>query len=69
MSAWIVTAGRADRECRVIDISPVGAKVVLPANSGVSDSFDLVFFQSVNPRRTCEVIWRAGKVLGVKFVT
>jgi hypothetical protein len=69
VSAWIVTAGRADRECSVLDISPVGAKVVVGESSGVPDRFELAFFQSLDQRRVCEVIWRTGKVLGVKFVT
>jgi hypothetical protein len=69
VSAWIVTAGRADRECSVLDISPAGAKVVVQESSGVPNSFELAFFQSVDQRRMCEVVWRTGKVLGVRFVT
>jgi hypothetical protein len=69
VSAWIVTAGRADRECRVLDISLAGAKVVVEVSAGIPDSFELAFFRSANLRRVCEVVWRTGKVLGVKFVT
>ena len=69
VSAWIVTAGRADRECQVLDISPVGAKVVIEASASVPERFELAFFQSVDQRRVCEVVWRTGKVLGVRFVT
>jgi len=67
-SAWTVTSGRADRECRVIDISPAWAKVVVDASSAVPNTFELALFQSVNQRWTCEVVWRTSKVLGVKFV-
>jgi hypothetical protein len=69
VSAWIVTAGRADRECRVLDISPAGAKVVVEVSAGIPDSFELAFFRSADQRRLCEVLWRTGKVIGVKFVT
>jgi len=48
VSAWIVTAGRADRECQVLDISPVGAKVVVEASASVPERFELAFFQSVD---------------------
>jgi hypothetical protein len=46
----------------------VGAKVVVDESSGIPNSFELAFFQSVGQRQMCEVVWRTGKVLGVKFV-
>ena len=66
--AWIVVSGRADRECTVLDISHTGAKVVVQESQGIPDRFELAFFQSLDKRQKCEVIWRRGKVLGVKFV-
>jgi PilZ domain-containing protein len=66
--AWIVVSGRADRECTVLDISHTGAKVVAQESQGIPDRFELAFFQSLDKRQRCEVIWRRGKVLGVKFV-
>jgi hypothetical protein len=66
--AWIVLSGRADRECTVLDISQAGAKVVVQESQGIPDRFELAFFQSLDKRQRCEVIWRRGKVLGVKFV-
>jgi hypothetical protein len=70
--AWIVVNGRADRECAVLDISQTGAKVVVQLSQGVPDGipdrFELAFFQSLDKRHRCEVIWRRGKVLGVRFV-
>jgi len=47
----------------------VGAKVVIEASASVPERFELAFFQSVDQRRVCEVVWRTGKVLGVRFVT
>jgi hypothetical protein len=67
-TAWIVINGRADRECSLLDVSPARAKVVVQDASGIPDRFDLAGFQSVDRRRKCEVIWRRGKVLGVRFV-
>jgi hypothetical protein len=66
--AWIVVSGRADRECTVLDITQIGAKVVVQASQGIPDRFELAFFQSLDKRQRCEVIWRRGRVLGVKFV-
>jgi PilZ domain len=67
--AWIVINGRADRECTVLDIAQTGAKVVVQLNQGIPDRFELAFFQSLDKRQKCEVMWRRGKVLGVKFVS
>jgi PilZ domain len=68
-AAWIVINGRADRECSILDASPAGAKVVIQDGAGIPDRFDLAFFQAVDKRRKCEVIWRRGKMLGVKFLS
>jgi hypothetical protein len=67
--AWIVTNGRADCECQVLDMTPKGAKVVVQAGAEVSDRFELAFFADAGKRRSCEVIWRRGKMLGVRFLT
>lgn len=52
----------------MLDISSKGAKVVVKATSAIPDRFELAFFESIDKRRTCEVVWRRGKVLGVKFI-
>ena len=68
LSAWLVVQGRADLECQVLDISQNGAKVVVGLHSEVPTRFELAFFQSDRKRQACEVIWRRGKMLGVKFL-
>jgi hypothetical protein len=68
-TAWIVINGRADRECSLLDATPAGAKVIVENSSGIADRFELAFFQAVDKCQKCEVVWRRGKVLGVKFVT
>jgi hypothetical protein len=64
LSAWIKVQDRDIAECQVMDISNNGAKIVTA--SAVPDRFQLAFFQG-DQTRTCEVIWRHGKILGVKF--
>jgi hypothetical protein len=67
LSAWIVLNRGTDRECQVMDISSHGAKVVVQIPSDVPARFELSFLQNDKKRRICEVIWRRGKMLGVKF--
>jgi hypothetical protein len=67
-TAWIVINGRADRECAVLDASPIGAKLVFADVVGIPDRFDLAFFQGADRRLKCEATWRRGKVLGLKFI-
>ena len=68
-AAWIVVNGRADRECSLMDASSLGAKVVVQDGSGIPDRFELASFQAIDKRQKCEVIWRRGKVLGIKFAS
>jgi hypothetical protein len=68
LSAWIVQAGREDRECQVMDISKSGAKITTAVPSEVPDRFELAFTQGDDERRVCDVVWRRGKVIGVQFV-
>ena len=69
VSAWIVLNGRADSECQVLDVSLHGAKLVAREPSEVPARFELAFLQNGQKRRICEVMWRRGKMLGIKFVT
>jgi hypothetical protein len=66
LRAWIMVQGRMNSECQVLDISRSGVKLVAATPLAVPDRFDLAFFQGDQPRG-CEVIWRHGKVLGVRF--
>jgi PilZ domain len=68
-SAWIVLTGQADQECQVMDISKNGAKIVVQIPSHVPQWFELAFLHDSTKRRTCEVIWRRGKMIGVQFVS
>jgi len=64
-SAWITLNGETPTECTVMDISKRGAKIVPEGLSAVPDCFDLVLGDQ---KQACEVVWRRGRILGIKFV-
>jgi hypothetical protein len=66
LSAWIKVQDLAIVECQVMDVSTNGAKIVTATPSAVPNHFQLAFFKG-DQSRSCEVIWRHGKVLGIKF--
>jgi hypothetical protein len=68
-SAWITLNGEAATECRIMDISKRGAKIYPNESVAVPDRFELAFFLEDQKRRACEVIWRRGRMLGIKFVS
>jgi hypothetical protein len=67
LSAWIVEPGHEDRECRVMDVSHDGAKIITAIPSQLPDRFALAFTRSDGKHRHCEVVWRRGKAIGVRF--
>jgi hypothetical protein len=66
LSAWITVQDGTTRECQVMDISSNGAKVVGAMLATLPGRFQLAFLEG-GPTRSCEVIWRHGKVLGIRF--
>jgi hypothetical protein len=68
-SGWItLDGGFAARPCTVLDLSSAGAKITIDDPQGVPAKMRLAFSRDVRTGRTCEVVWRRGKTLGVKFV-
>jgi hypothetical protein len=65
LSAWITVQDGTITECQVMDVSNHGAKIVAAMSSALPERFQLAF--SNGGGRSCEVIWRHGKVLGVRF--
>ena len=63
---FINVDGRAHGECRVLDVSNHGAKVVVAIAAAVPDHFELAFSQA-GQKRACTVIWRRIKTVGVRF--
>jgi hypothetical protein len=67
-SAWIANdASHFRDECRVSDVSVGGARLVIDGKTEIADCFDL-YFALTSTKKRCEVVWRRGKVLGIKFV-
>ncbi len=69
LSAWLFVNGQADRECHILDVSSRGAKIAVQMPSEIPARFELAIFQNDEKRRVCEVAWRRGEMLGVKFVS
>ena len=67
---WItLEGGFAARPCTVLDLSATGAKIVLDDPTSVTTSkVRLAFARDARTGRTCEVVWRRGKTLGIRFV-
>jgi hypothetical protein len=68
-SGWItLDGGFAARLCTVLDLSSTGAKITVDDPSVVTAKVRLAFSRDARTGRTCQVVWRRGKTLGVKFV-
>ena len=68
---WItLEGGFAARQCNVLDLSATGAKVVLDDPGSVTTSkIRLAFARDARTGRDCEVVWRRGKTLGIRFLS
>lgn len=53
--------------CILSDISDTGARLTVPYPDKVPERFLLWLTETGNARRTCEVVWRKPKQIGVKF--
>jgi hypothetical protein len=66
---WItLDGGFAVRPCVVQDMSSTGAKITIDDSNVLPARLRLAFARDARTGRDCEVVWRRGKVLGVKFV-
>jgi hypothetical protein len=69
-AGWItLEGGFAARQCTVLDLSSTGAKVVVDDPQSVTATVRLAFSRDARTGRMCEVVWRRGKTLGVRFIT
>ena len=50
-----------------MDISQNGAKIVVETGSMISTRFELAF--GADSRRACDLVWRRGNTVGVRFFT
>jgi hypothetical protein len=68
-SGWVsLDGGFAARPCTVLDLSSAGAKITVDDPQAVTAKVRLAFSRDARTGRNCEVVWRRGKTLGVKFV-
>jgi hypothetical protein len=66
---WVtLEGGFAARQCVVQDLSSAGAKITVDDASVMTGRLRLAFSRDARTGRSCEVVWRRGKSLGVKFV-
>ena len=65
--AWVTLDGKATvHECHVFDVSQHGAKIVIDVAAEIGTRFGLALVPH-HPRQ-CEIVWRRGRTLGIKFV-
>jgi len=68
-SGWITfDGGFAARQCVVEDMSTTGAKVTVDDPNALPAKLRLAFARDARTGRNCEVVWRRGKSVGIKFV-
>ena len=66
---WItLEGGFAARQCVVHDMSSTGAKVTIEDPNTLPAKLRLAFSRDARTGRPCEVVWRRGKSVGIKFV-
>ncbi len=68
-SGWITfEGGFAARPCVVQDLSASGAKITIEDTNSLPARLRLAFSRDARTGRSCEVVWRRGKTVGIKFV-
>ena len=66
---WItLEGGFAARPCVVRDLSSSGAKLTIEDPNTLPAKLRLAFSRDARNGRPCEVVWRRGQTVGIKFV-
>jgi hypothetical protein len=66
---WItLDGGFAARPCVVQDLSTSGAKVTIDDPNTLPARLRLAFSRDARTGRNCEVVWRRGRTVGIRFV-
>ena len=66
--AWIAFSGsRPLQACTIQDVSEEGASIWTANNDVLPDHFDLCYSRDGSNRRACDVVWRRGNLMGVRF--
>jgi hypothetical protein len=66
---WItLEGGFAARPCTVLDLSSAGAKISIEDPLVVTARVRLALSRDARAGRSCNVVWRRGKIVGMKFL-
>ena len=66
---WVTfEGGFATRQCIVEDLSASGAKITTEEPVVLPASFRVAFARDARTGRNCDIVWRRGQTVGVKFV-
>jgi hypothetical protein len=66
---WItLDGGFAARPCVVQDISSAGAKITADDANKLPGTLRLAFARDARTGRNCQVVWRRGNSIGVRFI-
>ena len=66
-SAWVTLRGH-QIECRLINLSQGGAQIVVDGDMELPDRFAISLVPNIPDKKFCEVIWRKGNAMGLKFI-
>lgn len=67
--AWLVTDGSfALQACTVVDLSDDGAQIKVEQSDRLPKHFNLTFSRASRAGRRCEIRWKRGRSIGVKFL-
>lgn len=67
IDAWISPGHDQKTECKIVDLSAHGAKLVIPRESAVPRTFTLQW-NAAPAGKHCQMVWRNGSMTGVKFL-
>jgi PilZ domain len=66
-SAWVALAPDELHGCVMSDISDSGARLDIDETKTIPDQFTLLLSSNGSARRTCRVVWRKPRQIGVSF--
>lgn len=67
MDAWISPDGEQRTECKIVDLSAHGARLVVPRDSVLPRTFT-IRWNAAPDGKHCQVVWRNGSMTGIKFL-
>lgn len=68
-AGWITFDNIVSHECQVLDVSSKGAKLTADIDGAIGIRFRLSVALHSLVRQSCEVVWRRGRTIGIKFVS